>query len=167
MQVTITGSNFADWDAIDARCRDPVYTDISRCSVSTVCELVAVTASERQCRGQVRRVLHVRLVETARRPLQWVICEQYSQVCTLCAVLCVVAQCRTNECVWTSGDGTPALFANGSDLSISHPMGTVSLRRGSVVNYMRVLSWTHDTIVAEVPEGVGAGYELVVSVSGR
>lgn len=43
-------------------------------------------------------------------------------------------------------------------------MGTVSLRRGSVVNYMRVLSWTHDTIVAEVPEGVGAGYDLVVSV---
>ena len=43
-------------------------------------------------------------------------------------------------------------------------MGTVSLRRGRVVNYMRVLSWTHDTIVAEVPEGVGAGYSLVVSV---
>ncbi len=85
----------------------------------------------------------------------------------VCAVLCVVAQCRTNECVWTSGDGTPALFANASDLSKSHPMGTVSLRRGSVVNYMRVLSWTHDQIVAEVPEGVGAGYELVVSVSGR
>ena len=46
-------------------------------------------------------------------------------------------------------------------------MGTVSLRRGSVVNYLRVLSWTHDTIVAEVPEGVGAGYDLVVSVRHR
>ena len=53
-QVTITGSDFGDWDAIDARCRDPVYTDISRCSSSAVCELVAITASERMCRGQVR-----------------------------------------------------------------------------------------------------------------
>jgi len=67
VQVTITGSNFADWDAIDARCRDPVYTDISRCSASTVCELVAVTASERQCRGQVRPGAPCPL-----GPLQWV-----------------------------------------------------------------------------------------------
>ena len=54
MQITITGTDFSDWDAIDARCRDPVYTDISRCASSTVCELVAVTPTERLCRGQVR-----------------------------------------------------------------------------------------------------------------
>jgi hypothetical protein len=83
-------------------------------------------------------------------------------------VWCFAAlQCRTNNCGWTSGDATSPLFAEVSDVSTSHPMGTVSMRRGSVVNYMRVLSWTHDQIVAEVPEGVGAGYELVVSVSGR
>ena len=76
----------------------------------------------------------------------------------------LLSQCRTSNCDWSSGDLTPALFAEPSDLNGSHPMGTVSLRRGSVVNYMRVLSWTHDTIVAEVPEGVGAGYDLVVSV---
>ena len=75
-----------------------------------------------------------------------------------------LSQCRTSNCDWSSGDLTPALFAEPSDLNGSHPMGTVSLRRDNVVNYMRVLSWTHDTIVAEVPEGVGAGYDLVVSV---
>ena len=76
----------------------------------------------------------------------------------------LLSQCRTSNCDWSSGDLTPALFAEPSDLNGSHPMGTVSLRRDNVVNYMRVLSWTHDTIVAEVPEGVGAGYDLVVSV---
>jgi hypothetical protein len=75
-------------------------------------------------------------------------------------------QCRTSDCAWTSGDSTRASFAAASNLSLSHPMGTVSLRRSDlgIVNYLRVLYWTHDTIVAEVPEGVGAGFTLVVSV---
>ncbi len=74
------------------------------------------------------------------------------------------AKCRTPSCQWSGGDKTAASFASPTSLSGSRPLGTVSLRRGSVVNYMRVLSWGHSRIVVEVPEGDGVGHSLVVEV---
>ena len=118
--LEILGSEFSDWDAIDAQCRDNDTMTADRCDSSVVCALVGT-----QCQ----------------------------------------ARCRTPACVWTSGDATPRSFAPPTPLSGIHPLGTVSLQRNGVVNYMRVLSWTHNRIRAEVPEGVGAGYSVVVNVS--
>ncbi len=74
-------------------------------------------------------------------------------------------RCRSPTCQWSSGDRTdPTFAATTTGLESSRPLGTVSLRKDGAVNYLRVLSWTHNTIVAQVPEGVGVGYSLVVEV---
>ncbi len=70
----------------------------------------------------------------------------------------------TRACLWSSGDATAVSSLSKSSLATSRPLGTVSLRRAGVVAYMRVLSWTHNRIVVEVPEGVGVNYELHVQV---
>ncbi len=64
------------------------------------------------------------------------------------------ARCRAASCVWSAVEPDTA----------ARPMGTVSLRRDGIINFLKVRSWNQTEIVAEVPEGEGADYSLVVEV---